>query len=424
MSNSPITFLSSGNLLLKDCDAADGFRPASVDGGVVLSAKKKAAGITYQVTATEATVKNARALSGAWVSMSKPMGECGVWGMGRFLAEVFFAPMERRNEEKLPRMLLVLVESTAAPMLGDAAQSCILHVCVRYGLKPAPGCAAGSKEGGGGGVGVAKKCDSAATTAALFRARDRAHALSLSHHPPPPRNKTKNTHTHTHPHTGDYTTGTVTYDLAGKTAAAAILNSIKLAGGKALDVGARWAEKGNAFSLEVGGKPHPAHRFFTSINPATRAVLGSWTADIAGLTLQAARNFAKGSDQLSVGRTLPNGVKAVCSYAPQDAVASATFGKGPLRGGVRAKRLPTGGFGKPSISLGVDRDFQVESVPVPFLKRSPSAAAAPPPPPPEPAFSFSRVADSARSLLAGLTEGGNAGPRYVRGIKVETYSVA
>lgn len=298
MSSSPITFLSSGNLLLKDCDMKDGLRPASVDGGVVLSAKKKAAGITYQMTATEATVKNARALSGAWVSMSKPMG--------------------------------------------------------------------------------------------------------------------------------DHTTGTVTYDLAGKTAAAAVLNSIKLAGGKALDVGARWAEKGNAFSLEVGGKPHPAHRFFTSINPATRAVLGSWTADIAGLTLQAARNFAKGSDQLSVGRTLPNGVKAVCSYAPQDAVASATFGKGPLRGGVRAKRLANGGFGKPSISLGVDRDFQVESVPVPFLSRSRSSAAALPPPAPEPAFSLSRVADGARSLLGsvGLTEGGGAGPRYVRGIKVETYSVA
>jgi hypothetical protein len=218
----------------------------------------------------------------------------------------------------------------------------------------------------------------------------------------------------------------VTYDLADKSAAAAVINSVKLAGGKALDVGARWAEKGNAFSLELGGKPHRAHRLFASLNPATRAVLGSWTADLAGLTLQAARNFAKGSDQLSVGRALAGGVKAVASYAPQDAVASVTLAKFPLRAGVRAKRLADGGgFGKPSISLGVDRDFQVDTVPAPFLKRwhrLPSAALPPPPPPPEePAFSLSRVADGARAFLA---RSASAGPRYVRGIKVETYSVA
>lgn len=77
----PITFLSSGNLTLKDCEPGDGFKPAAVDGGVVLSAKKKQGGITYMLTATEATVKNARAMSGAWVSMSKPLGENG--GVGR-----------------------------------------------------------------------------------------------------------------------------------------------------------------------------------------------------------------------------------------------------------------------------------------------------------------------------------------------------
>ena len=88
----PIQFISSGNLILKDCEPADGLRPAAVDGGVVLSAKKKQCGITYMATATEATVKNARAMSGAWVSMSKPLGEyvCGEREReGRGVAEVW-----------------------------------------------------------------------------------------------------------------------------------------------------------------------------------------------------------------------------------------------------------------------------------------------------------------------------------------------
>lgn len=215
--------------------------------------------------------------------------------------------------------------------------------------------------------------------------------------------------------TGDFTTGTVTYDLAGKAAAAAVLNSVKLAGGRALDVGARWAEKGNAFSLEVGGKPHPAHRLFASLNPATRAAVGSWTADLAGLTLQAARNFAKGSDQLSVGRTIAGGVKAVASYAPQDGVASLNFGRAPLRAGVRAKRT-AGGFGKPSISLGIDRDFAVESL---RRKREVGSVGAPAPVMDQ-GLSLSRVADGARNWFGRS----DSGPRYVRGIKVETYSVA
>ena len=192
-------------------------------------------------------------------------------------------------------------------------------------------------------------------------------------------------------------------------------------------MGARWAEKGNAFSLELGGKPHPAHRLFASINPATRAAVGSWTADIAGLTLQAARNFAKGSDQLSVGRTVAGGVKAVASYAPQDAVASVSLGKAPLRASVRAKRLAGGGFGKPTISLGVDRDFQVEA-PSLSLRRDGVAVggvsgvggvgAAPPP-------LSATGADQGMSLAwFGGRAGSGGGPRYVQGIKVETYSTA
>lgn len=217
---------------------------------------------------------------------------------------------------------------------------------------------------------------------------------------------------------GDFTTGTVTYDLAGKAAAAAVLNSVKLAGGRALDVGARWAEKGNAFSLELGGKPHPAHRIFTSLNPATRAAVGSWTADIAGMTLQAARNFAKGSDQLSIGRTVAGGVKAVLSYAPQDQTASLALGRAPLRAAIRAKRTPDGRFGKPTINLGIDRDFQVES-----LRRdralgsagAPAAAVTV-----DQGLSLSRVADGAKAFFGRS----DSGPRFVRGIKVETYSVA
>lgn len=223
--------------------------------------------------------------------------------------------------------------------------------------------------------------------------------------------------------TGDFTTGTITYDLAGKAAAAAVLNSVKLAGGRALDVGARWAEKGNAFSLELGGKPHPAHRLFASLNPATRAAVGSWTADVGGLTLQAARNFAKGSDQLSVGRTLARGVKAVAAYAPQDGVASLALGRAPVRASIRAKRAAGGGgFGKPTISLGVDRDFSVEAAALPF-RRSPSAAAAAAPPP------LSATGGQQGGGLfpawwgAGRADGGGE-TRVVQGVKVRTYAVA
>lgn len=183
-------------------------------------------------------------------------------------------------------------------------------------------------------------------------------------------------------------------------------------------MGARWAEKGNAFSLELGGKPHPAHRLFASLNPATRAAVGSWTADIAGLTIQAARNFAKGSDQLSVGRTVVGGVKAVASYAPQDAVASLALGRAPLRASIRAKRLPGGGFGKPTISMGVDRDFQVES-----LRRNRALGSAGAPAAAvvvDQGLSLSRVADGAKNWFGRS----DSGPRFVNGIKVETYSTA
>ena len=68
----PIKFTSSANMVLKDI--GEGLRPDSVDAGVLVSARAKAQGISYNLTATEATVRNARALSGAWLSMSKPLG--------------------------------------------------------------------------------------------------------------------------------------------------------------------------------------------------------------------------------------------------------------------------------------------------------------------------------------------------------------
>ena len=389
----PITFVSSGNLILKDCEPADGLRPAAVDGGVILSAKKKQAGITYMLTATEATVKNARAMSGAWVSMSKPLGE-----------NARCASIEGEQKTRRSGDSACFARAAATPV-GAPRASCARtwrdhrtpsHTPRREDRNGRPELWAAKEMKGSAPakpVCGASPCD---------QGRHPSPPFSPSHFPPP----------------GDFTTGTITYDLAGRAAAAAVLNSIKLAGGRALDVGARWAEKGNAFSLELGGKPHPAHRLFASVNPATRAAVGSWTADIAGLTLQAARNFAKGSDQLSVGRTLAGGLKAVASFAPQDAVASLALGKAPLRASVRAKRLPGGGFGKPTISLGVDRDFQVEA-----LRRSraigsagaPAAAAVV-----DSGLSLSRVADGARNWF-GRSE---AGPRVVQGIKVETYSVA
>jgi len=404
--SSPITFISSGNLVLKDCEPRDGWRPAAVDGGVIMAAKKKHNGIQFQLTATEATLKNARAMSGAWVSMSKPLGGLGWrgwggWEGGRVRGECACVALERgrpcrstwRESAHRPR-----TPPHAAPFHGcssaDPRTSCTLP-----GREPEEG----RREERG-----ERRERNAATAPPPARLDHSTSPLSLS----------PLTSLSLSLPIGDYTTGTVTYDLAGKAAAAAVLNSVKLEGGRALDVGARWAEKGNAFSLELGGKPHPAHRIFTSINPATRAAVGSWTADIAGLTLQAARNFAKGSDQLSVGRTVAGGVKAVVSYAPQDAAASLALGRAPLRAAIRAKRSPDGRFGRPTINLGIDRDFQVEA-----LRRgralgsagAPAAAVTV-----DQGLSLSRVTDGARSWFGRS----DSGPRMVRGVKVETYAVA
>ena len=99
--SSPITLISSANMVLKDCEPSDGWRPASVDGGVIMAAKKKHNGINFQLTATEATLKNARAMSGAWVSASKPLGECKSVGE-RMRSPASIDAAEQRRARRAP----------------------------------------------------------------------------------------------------------------------------------------------------------------------------------------------------------------------------------------------------------------------------------------------------------------------------------
>lgn len=202
---------------------------------------------------------------------------------------------------------------------------------------------------------------------------------------------------------GDGVTGTVSYDLGARTSAGTLVAARSLGDGRPLDLGVRWTEKGNAFSLEAATKPIPGHKVFAAINPATRAAVASWTADVGGATTQVAHNFAKGATSFNAARVV-GGDKMIASYAVPDRVAAVGWGRGPLRFGVKAKQKADGSFGAPSISLSVDRAFEWDPFPAP----------APPPPPPK----TNPLLDG--SLLRRLGE--IDAVRSLKGIAVSTFS--
>lgn len=191
---------------------------------------------------------------------------------------------------------------------------------------------------------------------------------------------------------GDGITGSVAYDFGGRHSAAAVTASRVIeATGRPLDLGVRWSEKGNALTLDAATKPHPNHRVFASVEPRTGAALASWLADVAvplperlggskPVSLGVARNFAKKTTSLSAARSVA-GAKVGASYALEEGTAVLSVFKAPLRASVKAKRPPAGAagglgpasasWGRPSISLSVDRELQLDT---------PWGAKAPPPP--------------------------------------------
>ena len=63
---------TTGNVLLRNV-GRDG--PEGVDTTASVAVKRKYGETTYSLRATESTIKNIRALNGALVQMSKPLGE-------------------------------------------------------------------------------------------------------------------------------------------------------------------------------------------------------------------------------------------------------------------------------------------------------------------------------------------------------------
>lgn len=63
---------TTGNVLLRNV-GRDG--PEGVDTTASVAVKRKFGETTYSLRATESTIKNIRALNGALVQMSKPLGE-------------------------------------------------------------------------------------------------------------------------------------------------------------------------------------------------------------------------------------------------------------------------------------------------------------------------------------------------------------
>lgn len=182
---------------------------------------------------------------------------------------------------------------------------------------------------------------------------------------------------------GEGITGSVAYDFGGRHSAAAVTASRTLLdSGRPLDLGFRWAEKGNAFTLDASTKPHPNHKVFASVNPQTGAAIGSWLADVAvplpeklggkkPVSLGIARNFAKNTTSLSAARSVA-GAKVGASYALEEGVANLTVFKAPLRAMVKAKRqqpaaagglggLSSSSWGRPSVSLSIDRELQLDT---------------------------------------------------------------
>ena len=202
---------------------------------------------------------------------------------------------------------------------------------------------------------------------------------------------------------GDGVTGTAAYDLgAGKTSASLV--AARKVGDRPLDLGVRWAEKDNAWSLEAGTTPARGHKLFAVVNPVTRAALGTWTTTAlgGGVTAGVAHNFAKGATTLTASRPV-GGDKVVASLSLPDRVAAVGWGRGPLRAGVKAKQLADGSFGRPSVSFSVDRSFSFDPVPAPA-----------PPPPPPPKLSPLEWLDAQLSELG----------RSVKGAAVQTFERA
>ena len=207
---------------------------------------------------------------------------------------------------------------------------------------------------------------------------------------------------------GEGVTGTVAHDLGSHTSSGALVASRSIAS-RPLDLGVRWTEKGNAWSLEAAAKPVSGHKVFAAFNPVTRATVASWTADLGdGASAQIAHNFAKGSTGLTAARVV-GGDKLVAGYTLPDRIATASWGRGPLRFGVKSKqRASDGAFGAPSVSLSVDRSFEWDPV-LPWAR-------APPPPPPPP--KTNPLLDG--SLLRRLGE--LDANRSLKGVAVETFN--
>lgn len=185
---------------------------------------------------------------------------------------------------------------------------------------------------------------------------------------------------------GDGITGSVAYDFGGRHSAASVTASrTLLSSGRPLDLGIRWSEKGNALSLDATTRPHPNHKIFASVNPRTGAALGSWFADVSvplperlggrkPLSLGVARDFARSSTSFSAARSIA-GAKVGATYALEEGVATLAVGKAPLKAAVKAKRQPAaagglGGssspsaaaaWGRPSVSLSIDRELQFDT---------------------------------------------------------------
>lgn len=207
---------------------------------------------------------------------------------------------------------------------------------------------------------------------------------------------------------GDGVTGTVGYDLGARSATAAAVAS-RVIGGTPVDLGARWAEAGNAWTLDAAARPAKGHRAFAALNPATGAARGSYSVDVGdGVTLGAAHTFDKGATSLTAAKAVAGG-RALATLSLPDRVGVLQFAKGALRAGVKARLLPDGGFGRPSVSLSVDRSLTLDPWPAP--------APAPPPRKANPLFDnglFRRLheIDAARTA------------RSVKGVPVRTFSRA
>ena len=199
---------------------------------------------------------------------------------------------------------------------------------------------------------------------------------------------------------GEGVTGSVAYDFGGRHSAAAVSASRTLAAtGRPVDLAVRWAEKGDALSLLVSTKPHPNHKVAASMDPRSgRALLASWAAEFAvpslplggllggggcggggakPLTLGVTRNFSKSLTTLSAARSVA-GAKVVADFSLEDGAAALTVLKAPLRATVKSKRRPAaaGGlsaasWGRPTVSLAIDRELQFD---VPWGSRAKPAA--------------------------------------------------